>query len=355
MPVQISLDSELEKRLQKCAQSTSKFPLRSGKYYENYVAIKQRLAEKYYSVTASALAQQGDRYTKHDIGHVDDVIDTAGRMLGFDTDPAAAAKLLEPYEVFVLLVAILLHDAGNAMGRVGHEQQAGQILREVGAAANLSQLEHRIIASIAQAHGGVVGNGNKDTITELIGHPKPNIGKVTVRARLLAALLRLADELSENFNRADEVAIETEGTPAVSMLANLYCKAINTSIDHTGKSITLTYDVETELLPRIFKVPNGKGGVEDVMFIDYIASRLEKCESERRYCNRFLVGVAGYDRLRANLLILDNHREIDNVAVDLEEAGYPGMTKSVKDLEPRFDGRKLLDEHCLTVQKEQAS
>ncbi|MES5099532.1 hypothetical protein ABUK73_14990 [Agrobacterium sp. BA1120] len=352
MPVQISLASELEKRLQKCAQSTSKFPLRSGKYYENYVAIKQRLAEKYYSVSASALAQKGDRYTKHDIGHVDDVIDTAGRMLGFDTDASAAAKLLEPYEVFVLLVAILLHDAGNAMGRVGHEQQAGLILREVAVAANLSQLEHRIIASIAQAHGGAMDDGNQDTITELIGDPNPNIGKVVVRARFLAALLRLADELSENFNRADEVAIEAVGTPPMSVLANLYCKAINTKIDYTGKSITLTYDVETELLPRIFEVPNKHGGTDEVMFIDYIATRLEKCESERRYCNRFLSGVAGYDRIRANLVILDQHTPIDNVAVNLEEAGYPGLSKTVKQLEPRFDGCKLRDKHCLVDQKE---
>ncbi|SCX32366.1 putative HD superfamily hydrolase [Agrobacterium sp. DSM 25558] len=352
MPVNIYVGSELEKLLLKSRSKTAKFPHRSGQYYANYLVIKQYLADKYYSVAASGLATNGDRYTKHDIGHVDDVITTAGHMLGFDTDPIAASKLLEPYEVFVLLVAILLHDAGNAVAREGHEQKAGEILREVAVAANLTALEQRMIASIAQAHGGEMEDGNKDTITELIVDPVPSIGNVKVRARLLAALLRLADELSENPTRADQVAIDKPDTPDISLLANLYCKSINTKIDHAGKSITLAYDIEMELLPRVFKVQTKQGGTSEVMFIDYVADRLEKCERERRYCNRFLVGAAGYDRIRASLVVIRDHREVDRVAVDLEEGGYPGLTMRVKQLEPQFDGCVMRDKHCSPIQEE---
>lgn len=355
MPENISLASDLEQLLKKVARSTgSKFPRRNGKYFEHYVSIKQRIADKYYAVTGAALAQKGDRYTKHDISHVDDVIDAAGMMLGFNSESSSPAyKSLAPYEVFVLLVAILLHDAGNAIRRQGHEKKAAEILREVASAAGLSEFEHRIISSIAQSHGGEMDDGNKDTITALMSEPEPNIGKIKIHAWRLAALVRFADELSENHTRADEVAIDNEGTPDVSLLANLYCVVINPKIDFVGKSVHLAFTVDRQLLPRVFKVPDGKDGTKEIMFVDYIAERLEKCERERRYCNRFLAGFASYDRIRAKLVIMDSHREIDTIAVDLEEVGYPGLSKTVKQLQPRFDAGMLRDQHCVTAQQEQ--
>ncbi|TAV10201.1 HD domain-containing protein [Rhizobium leguminosarum] len=358
MPENISVSSDLEQFLKKKVKtSAAKFPRRDARYFEHYTSIKQRLADKYYAVTGAALAQSdGDRYTKHDISHVDDVIQTAGRMLGFGHDNNSPAyKLLHPYEVFVLLVAILLHDAGNAIGRKKHETKAAEILREVAPAAGLSALEQRIISSIAQAHGGKMEDGNEDTITGLMKDPEPNIGDIKIHAWRLAALVRLADELSENHTRADEVAIESAGTPDLSLLANYYCLVINPKIDFIGKSVHLVFDVEKQLLPRVFRIPKDGGGMEDIMFVDYIARRLEKGERERKYCNRFLAGFAGYDRIRAKLVIMENGREIDSVAVDLEEVGYPGLSKSVKALQPRFDACVLRDQHCKDAVEDQVT
>ena len=356
MPENISVSSPLEQLLKKTVRTQGgKFPRRNGTYFDHYTSIKQRLADKYYAVTGAALAQTGDRYTKHDISHVDDVIDTAGQLLGFGQESHNPAhKNLEPYEVFVLLLAILLHDAGNAVRRKGHETKAAEILREVATATGLNTLEHRIISSIAQAHGGEMPDGNKDTITDLIREAEPNIGTIKIHARRLAALVRLADELSENYTRADEVAIEEPGTPDVSLLANYYCLVINPRIDFVGKSVHLAFHVDVKLLPRMFKIPTGSGQTEDIMFIDYIADRLEKCERERRYCNRFLAGFASFDRIRAKLVIMDNDREIDTVPVDLEEVGYPSLSKTVKELEPKFDACELRDKHCRTAEQEQA-
>ncbi|MVA33953.1 HD domain-containing protein [Agrobacterium vitis] len=356
MPENISVDSHLEQLLKKCAQRQgAKFPRRQGSYFEHYKSIKQRLADKYYAVTGSALAQEGDRYTKHDISHVDDVIETAGLMLGFNSDsPSPAYKLLEPYEVFVLLVAILLHDAGNAFRRQGHEKKAAEILREVASAAGLSNLEHRIISTIAQAHGGKMEDGNEDTITNVITEAEPHIGKIKIHAWRLAALVRFADELSENYTRADEVAIESQATPALSRLANLYCLVINPKIDFVGKSVHLSFDVHRKLLPEVFSLTRKDGAAEDILFVDYIAERLEKCERERRYCNRFLAGFASYDRIRAKLVIRDDHRELDSIPVELQEVGYPGLSKGVKELQPRFDACVLRDQHCEMAQQEQA-
>ena len=51
---------------------------------------------------------------------------------------------------------------------------------------------------------------------------------------------------------------------------------------------------------------------------------------------------------------MDNNREIDTVPVDLEEVGYPSLSKTVQELEPRFDARMLRDKHCLGAEQEQA-
>lgn len=348
MPELISVESDLEKWFKKSLKGSPKLPRRGGKYFEHYTSIKQRLADKYYSVTGAALAQEGGgRYTKHDIGHVDDVIETAGLMLGLGLEGVVpAAKHLSAYECFVLLVAILLHDAGNAIRRKGHEKKAAEILREVGEAVGLSAIEHKMIASIAQAHGGEMEDGDKETITRILSDPIPSIQGIEVHARRLAALLRLADELSENHTRADEVALESEATPHLSILANLYCRAINRKIDFGGKSIHLEFTIDKSLLSRSFTIPDKDLGTRDILFVDYIAERLEKCESERRYCNRFLSGFATYDRIRAKLVIMNGDHEIDTVVVDLEEVGYPSVTKKVREIQPNFDACKLRDLHC---------
>ncbi len=357
MSVLISVDSALEQWLKKSLKKRSvKLPNRGSRYFEHYVSIKQRIADKYYAVTGAALAQKGDRYTRHDIGHVDDVIETAGLMLGLESDSASPAiKQVLAYEGFVLLVAILLHDAGNAISRDGHEKKAAAILREVGEAVGLSDIERRIISSIAQAHGGEMEDGSKDTITRLMSEPVPDIGGIEVHAWRLAALLRLADELSENYTRADEVAIADAATPPLSVLSNLYCRAINRRVDFKGKSVHLAFTIDKQLLPRTFVIPVKGGGTREIMFVDYIAERLEKCELERRYCNRFLAGFASYDRIRAKLVIMDGDQEIDSIAVDLEEVGYPGASSKVRELQPRFDACKLRDQHCEPLHQEPIS
>lgn len=356
MPEQILLTTPLELHLKKVARTkVNSFPRRGGKYFEHYVSMKQRLADKYYSNTASALAaEEGDRFTKHDISHIDDVIEAAGQMLGFGSDGTDVPhKKLEPFEVFVLLVAILLHDAGNATRRKGHEKMASEILREVGENVGLSDLEQRIISTIAQAHGGELEDGNRDTITGLLKDPEPFISGFKVHAWRLAALVRLADELSENSTRADEAAIQSPTTPHRSLLANYYCLLINRRIDFISNSVHLNFDVDQKYLSQIFIVKNKDGSPNEIMLVDYIADRLEKCERERRYCNRFLAGFAPYDRLRVKLSIVKNNIEIDTIGFDLEEVGYPTMIKSAKEWAPRFDGRILYDQHCALPKTEQ--
>lgn len=353
MATNVQLNLPLELHLKALSESrAAEFPNRSGEYFSLYSVIKRRLASKYYDVAGSGLAQGGDRFTRHDIGHVDDVIKTAGDLLGYGSEAKSPAlESLHPYEVFVLLLAILLHDAGNAVGREGHEKRAGAILEDLGSLVDMDSFEKRLVASIANAHGGRTLSGSKDTIAE-IRPPIAHIGSIAVRARLLAALVRLADELSENPRRADEIVLE-QGNPPHSVVHNLFCQVVNIHVDYRAHQISLDFDVDRRLLDRKYPLIEG-GGEEQVLLIDYIRKRIEKCEMERRYCQRFLANFAGYERVRVRLCIRDGDTLLEEIALDFEEAGYPAEEPSVISLQPRFDGQVILATHGVVSSVETA-
>ena len=341
----VAMAAPLERLLRDYSETQPEaFPNREGGYFDIYKNLKRVLSEKFYSVAGAALAKDSHRFTKHDISHVDDVIYTAGRMLGFGSAAATPAlDKLEPFEVFVLLTAILLHDAGNAIARDGHEKTVGKIFKEISAGTTLMPLEKKVITSIARAHGGKLANGDKDTIPNLITEDAPKISGFRVHARRLAALLRLADELSEGPNRVDHVALSGDAVVSdESVLANLYCRCIDPNIDYSGSVFQLSLHVEKADLARVFTRLDGRR----MTFIDYIAERLEKCECERRYCNRYLAGFASYNRMSVKLIIFEDDEEHVEASFFFEEKGYPTEIKpSVKDLAENFDGFRLRDKY----------
>ena len=334
----------LEERLRDLAATKpGSFPDRGGGYFERYVTIKNALDRRYFSVAGAALALGGERYTRHDLKHVEDVIFTAGRMLGDGTGKLTSAlNAVEPYELFVLLLAILLHDAGNASGREGHEKRAASILRDVGAPIDLEPLEIKLISSIARAHGGRTPQGDKDTIyhlpeaDEVFHHP--------VRPRRLASLLRLADEFSENPRRADEGALRGDAAaPPESVIHNLFCKKISIRFDYDNHAIHAKFDVESDLLARRFlyqRLPP-----VDILLVDYIKIRLEKCELERRYCSRFLVGFLNYDRIRVTLNVSADDEVRQQITFDLDDRGYPTSGLDWPRISSEFDGSAMLLKH----------
>lgn len=345
----VRLDGALEQLLRRHAsESPQRFPNRDTDYSRMYAGIKEALKKQYYDVAGAGLARGGGRFTRHDIGHVDDVIQVAGEMLGLGTSSGrVAADELEPYEVFVLLLAILLHDAGNAVQREGHEREPRRILDELGDLVALPDLEKRLVSSIARAHGGATPDGDKDTIGRGISPPVAPIGSVRVHARRLAALLRLADELSERPSRADQQALRHPHQAEESLLPNLYCQVIHpVVVDPAGRTISITFDLrKAHLNEEYVLVERGEG--HPVLLVDYIARRLDKCERERQYCNRFLADFAPYDSLRVLLEVWDEDGDtlLERIPLTLADEGYPRHSTTVAEVSREFDGLTLRRKH----------
>lgn len=341
----MTFDLPLELVLQHAASAKlSNFPGRRP-LWEGYQQAKRYLDEHYFSHTGAGLAQDGGRYSRHDLRHVEDVIETVGRLVGLDAPTADVTTfdLLEPYEVFVLLVAILLHDAGNAAGRKDHERRAPSIAKAIQPILGIDDTETRLIAGIAQAHGGETPSGDKDTIRALRSDQAKLFG-VSVRQRMLAALLKLGDELSENPMRADKTVLDTHAPPG-ALTFHRFSKASNISIDREGRTIDLNFTIDLSWINEENHADCGTPGY----LSDYIAARVIKTNLERRYCNPFLHPVAYFDRVRARLQIFDDDSgTLDPVveeAFELSDYGFP--TEDERDGAEERKLRERFAGHCI--------
>jgi len=326
-PLEIHLKELLE-----CENSHNDFPHCGIDRFDLYKNIKSKLNDDYYRDVDSGLTKDsgGSAYTHHDLGHVDDVIRKAGQIVGLGSEAnTPAIEHMKPYEVFVLLVACLIHDAGNKTGRKGHAAKARKILGDV-SDDRLPQKEISIISNVAKAHGGETLSGGKDTIGEL--SPKDGVDNTKVRPQMLAAILRLADELAENYRRAS-----TRNEPE-SIFPNLYCKRISPHVDYESRRLTLDFtlsDKDCKLLEK------DEHGVE-MYFLDYIANRVSKTELERRYCDRYLRGFATFEETRVKIELLRKAEDwADPIFFTLKENGYPTDKPSEIVTKELIDGERI--------------
>ena len=334
MPNPNTMDVKLDGRLEVLLKSycerknaATKFPRFGGDRFAVYCAIKQALWQRYYRDvsaglnTTEALEKNADiAFTHHDASHVDDVIERMAWLLGHGTKvETPAISHLSEYELFVLLVACLVHDAGNRDGRKGHSNRAWAILNDVGK-DKLSVHEIRVISSIADAHGGHTTSGEQDTIRPL--RDRAGVEGFNINPSRLAAILRFADELADNPRRGSSRRAEN------SKFANLYCERINTNIDYVSQWVSIEFVIHADELKKPGKDESGK----DIYFLDYIYGRLQKTELERRYCSKFLQNFASYNSIRVVITFYnvnetgeheEAHLPLDNICFEMADHGFP--------------------------------
>ncbi len=331
-------------------QSSNKeyFPHGSEYYFDRYKSIKNYLAKEVYPLigAATSAAEQGI-YTDHGPDHFDAVIRYAGKLLDLPTNPDGGCDLfISPYEVFVLLVSILLHDAGNIYGRAGHEKRAITIFRDMGSALCPDAIEAKVIADIATAHGGKTkiadGNYSKDNIGITLGEKTP-YGGCQIRQQLIAAIVRFADEICEEKNRAARFLLERDLVPKHSEVFHAYANGISSvDVDLKGKCVNIRFELMKEHMVKTY----GKGSIDciqNVFLIDEIFSRLEKMNREMLYCQRFMSEHIGLNCIRAKVIIYDgaNMDIVLENAFELREVGYPEPKNSLATEHPTWIGSNL--------------
>ncbi len=346
----------LEKVFVRKATDKSKFPRQVVDYATLYKGLLNHLRANIYKDIDAGLAANSATpgfYTAHNAEHFDEVVHYAGSLLGIEKGNKKVA--LEPYELYILLVAIRIHDAGNIHGREDHEKKCFSVLRNCGAASGDDDSEKKVIALIAQAHGGKTTTGSKDTISELT-ESEP-LGKHFIRPRLIASIVRFADEICESRGRAANYLLAHGSIPKHSEVFHRYAAAISScAVSHKDRRLTLKYKVKIDDISHPWGCAT-TGKKTETYLIDEILERLEKMDKERRYCNRFSREIYTIDSIRATIEIINKNFDIiQSIAVpELCDSGYPDekpgyLKKELKDFcGPSF--YKRLSKQCKTESK----
>jgi hypothetical protein len=314
-------------------QADNVFPFHNGiPYPRRYLNVSDYLNVNVHPHVEKGAIIQGDGFlTDHGPRHISTVIRRAGDLL---RHPHGSYPNLKPYEVYLLLVAAHLHDVGNIYGREGHETKLADIITHLNSLLGTDSVERRAVAKIASAHGGK-RNGSKDTIDEL-----PSIDGLLgedVRYQALAALLRFADELSDDSHRAASTLAALGVIPRESEVYHAYAAALHTVQVRPEERVVL---LRFQFLKRDATRTYGKRN-ENVYLLDEIYKRTLKMHFERQYCMRFTHGLVRIDAIDVRIDVYSDANSlspcIEPIGYRLRDRGYPAITAvSIKDYCPEI-------------------
>jgi hypothetical protein len=178
------------------------FPSCDSSYFSKYIKAKEIFQNGYYEEidqSANSTETNGTVYTKHGIPHVRSLIQQVEKMIFFGEDSRTIR--INGYESFLLLMSILLHDLGMFYGRKKHEKMCFKIINKHYKNIGISREEADTIARISESHSESDIHGRPvDTLISL-KTLETSCG-VQYRERMIAAILRFADEISDNDTRA---------------------------------------------------------------------------------------------------------------------------------------------------------
>lgn len=173
---------------------------------------------------------------------------------------------LKGYEIFFLLLSIHFHDVGNIYGRDAHEEKICNVFEALGDKFPLNSTARRLITNIAMSHGGN-HDGDKDTLAYV--QEKEYVDGVTIRASILASLLRFADEIADDKNRASSVLVALKVIPKENKAFHEYSRSLEPPVIEAD-TLLLHYNIRNDLLfDRVSKLDS------EVFLYDEILSRIQ--------------------------------------------------------------------------------
>ena len=253
----------------------------------------------------------------HSADHIQMVIEKVSKILW---NEGTLIDELNPLECFILLSAIQIHDAGHVIGgREHHEQNAKEFLKKYDSNV-VGSPEKKIIYEVARAH-----SGKDDPIGKL--PQSEDISNFSVRMRLLAALLRLGDEMADEASRASAYLYEQNKIVQGSRLFHAFSMSLSSFLPHVDtQEIRMKFNLNKNRCCEIFKKPTKDGGEVDTYLLDEIYVRTFKTFHECLYYNRFVSDKLRFNSVSVTIEFYDDDNFVpffDTIGYRLAEKGYP--------------------------------
>lgn len=309
---------DLEEIFYSCESNLDKFP-NGRNYVATYKKFKEFMDDEIHPnvVYMTHRLEYEVDLNDHSVKHVKMIIRKVSMILWDENDNCILE--LKPYEMFILLMAIQIHDAGHIYeGREKHAQNAHKLLGELNK-YTVSTPESALINKIASAHSGKndpIGHLEEDT----------SISSINVRTRLLASLLRFGDELADEYSRASNYRLDENMISPKSKLFHAYSQCLYSFTPRVvSHDVQMKFSLNKAMCTKIFKK-----GDEDIYLLDEIYCRTTKTFLECMYYNRF---VPVEVRLATVSVIISFYDEetyqefYQPIQYRIEEKGYPTISE----------------------------
>jgi hypothetical protein len=254
--------------------------------------MKDRLLNYEYEHWAAGFAEGNN----HGRGHIKRVLENLNQLVG--RKPLAN---LDVYELFLAMMAILYHDIGLLREREEHAEISGELLEgDTNDAYIINPIDKEIITTAVVSH-----SSSKDIAQECSRFsPEEIVGGHVARPTVIAALVRLADELDEDHRRADPILQRRLELPEESQFFWLFCRRVRgVRPDFVSKRIEFNLSLEPADTTTYGLVPGGRKR----HFVAFVADKLAKINKERVTVNHFLPRELQYSGLHIDVKPLRRH------------------------------------------------
>jgi len=263
-----------------------------GSFADKYRLMKSRLLNYEYEHWASGWPEGNN----HGKSHILRVLSYLDLLLG--PEPL---KQVTSYELFLAMMSVLYHDIGILHARKDHADLSKMMLEEDRNNAYIvNSIDRKIIGAAVVSHSSskdIALECNQFSATEIVAGHK-------ARPAVVAALVRLADELDEDYRRGDPILQSRLKLPPESMFFWRFCQRVTgVHPDFIRKRIDFHLALEPEDTSTYGSVPGG--GVRH--FVVFVAEKLAKINRERVNVNRFLPPELQFSALLVDVKPLSNH------------------------------------------------
>jgi hypothetical protein len=258
-------------------------------------------------------------YTDHGEKHINGVIWSASQLIKKEPvagSPASVFPSISTFDVYILLTAIIWHDAGMLAARKGHETAVKKLLDQFLNIVFENVAEQRYVEQIIAAHTGANLSLAKMRFED-------HYLKHLVHPRAMAAILRFADEVSEDASRISIPILKQGQVPIGQRIYWYYAKSVQASRPEPERErIVLTVELDSEEAIMEFESPFNKE--KKITLVEYLLHRIDKINRERAYCAPHFLKFASVQSIETRFGLLKGTNRVDGYEEIVEFGGeYP--------------------------------
>jgi hypothetical protein len=262
-------------------------------FYARYVVLKDSLFNNEYEQWAAKFPHGNN----HGPSHIQRVLEKLDGLLGAT---CLEEKTITAYELFLAMMAILYHDVGMLKGRKGHADASAKFLMEENDRFIIEPRDREYIRAAVISHSS---SKNIDEECTAFSETEFNAFEDSVRPRMVAALVRFADELDEDYRRASLAVMDKMGVEKDSRFFWEFCQRIP-AVRPDRKQLEICIEVKfaSEDAGRIVSLDGMPRS-----FFRAFAEKMDKINGERIIVCRYLPEPLRYRRLLLSIKPLEGH------------------------------------------------